>query len=307
VACAPNAYCDLGTCRSRITEFDVPGAGVIVDVTAGPDGNLWVIDALLNRVGRISTSGAKIDFFPIPTKDARPNRIIAGPDGNIWFTETIGKIGRATLAGAIEEYATPPGAYPWGIATGVDGKLWFTEVSARRVAVMVVDGSIEKEHAIPDGDAGPWEITAGPDGNLWFTDDLDRIWRVTPSGTFSAFAPRTSSSGLIGITAGADGNLWFAESTANQIGRITASGQLLEEIAIPSPNARLRAITRGADGNVWFLEAARGAPSLGRVTPSGTISEFPIPAVPTSICSGPDGNVWFPESDAGRIARFVPP
>jgi len=172
---------------------------------------------------------------------------------------------------------------------------------------MVVDGSIEKEHAIPDGDAGPWEITAGPDGNLWFTDDLDRIWRVTPSGTFSAFAPRTSSSGLIGITAGADGNLWFAESTANQIGRITASGQLLEEIAIPSPNARLRAITRGADGNVWFLEAARGAPSLGRVTPSGTISEFPIPAVPTSICSGPDGNVWFPESDAGRIARFVPP
>jgi streptogramin lyase len=58
-------------------------------------------------------------------------------------------------------------------------------------------------------------------------------------------------------------------------------------------------ITAGSDGNLWFTEIVNGPASqrskIGRVTPTGTVSEFPLPtptSVPTSITQGPDGTLW---------------
>jgi virginiamycin B lyase len=54
------------------------------------------------------------------------------------------------------------------------------------------------------------------------------------------------------------------------------------------------------DGNVWFTETN----AIGRMTPSGTITEFPVPARPGRISAGPDGNLWFTELRAiGRITQ----
>src|SRR5262245_47710922 len=48
------------------------------------------------------------------------------------------------------------------------------------------------------------------------------------------------------------------------------------------------AITRGADGNLWFTEF--NADRVGRITPSGAIKEFTLPAGsgPLDIITGPD-------------------
>ncbi|MES2172299.1 MAG: Virginiamycin B lyase [Actinomycetota bacterium] len=66
-------------------------------------------------------------------------------------------------------------------------------------------------------------------------------------------------------------------------------------------------ITVGPDGNLWFTE--RGTNSIGRVTPAGVITEFPVPtaaSLPDGITSGPDGNLWFSEGNAGKIGRITP-
>jgi streptogramin lyase len=68
------------------------------------------------------------------------------------------------------------------------------------------------------------------------------------------------------------------------------------------------AITAGPDGNVWFTDPVAG--TVGRITPSGQVTEFTTPfggAGP--ITAGPDGNLWF--STAGlraspAIARITP-
>ena len=47
----------------------------------------------------------------------------------------------------------------------------------------------------------------------------------------------------------------------------------------------------GSDHNLWFTESSRDR--IGRMTPAGVLSEFPIPTAggsPTEIASGPDGN-----------------
>jgi hypothetical protein len=50
--------------------------------------------------------------------------------------------------------------------------------------------------------------------------------------------------------------------------------------------------TAGPDGNVWFAELAGNR--IGRVTPAGTVTEFPLPvpqSAPLDITVGPDGNI----------------
>lgn len=128
--------------------------------------------------------------------------------------------------------------------------------------------------------------------------------------------PTGNFNGLNGITAGPDGNLWFTESfTGRKIGRITPDGTITEFSTprIINPFG----IVAGPDGNLWFteygFEELPGFPDtnlglVGRITPSGVISEFPIPAGSSyggDITAGPDGNLWFTEPSRGNAIGRV--
>ena len=71
---------------------------------------------------------------------------------------------------------------------------------------------------------------------------------------------------------------------------------------IPTFNAVPQGITAGPDGNVWFTEHNVG--KIGRITPAGVITEYPLPNAlsgPYDITLGPDGRLWFTEYDAGKL------
>ena len=74
--------------------------------------------------------------------------------------------------------------------------------------------------------------------------------------------------------------------------------------ASPSVQLSGQDVTKGADGNLWFTEPSQG--KIGRMTPSGAVTEFPLPnghSASGAITSGPDGNLWFTEGD--RIGRIT--
>jgi streptogramin lyase len=85
-----------------------------------------------------------------------------------------------------------------------------------------------------------------------------------------------------------------------------ASAQTITEFPVPTANSQPGGITTGPDGNIWFTEF--GASKIGRITPAGTITEFPIAASsnPEMIALGSDGNLWFPEVTANKIGRITP-
>ena len=85
-------------------------------------------------------------------------------------------------------------------------------------------------------------------------------------------------------------------------------------------------IAAGPDGDMWATEGDANA--IARITPSGEITEFPLPTAgswPNAITAGPDGNLWFTEdgnlyfpsgvlpnaigriTPGGRIAEFPLP
>jgi hypothetical protein len=78
----------------------------------------------------------------------------------------------------------------------------------------------------------------------------------------------------------------------------------------PLPGEFARDLTVGPDGNLWFTEYellsnSIEAGPIGRITPAGAVTEFPLPvasdfAGPLTV--GPDGNLWFPaSSEVGRV------
>jgi streptogramin lyase len=63
----------------------------------------------------------------------------------------------------------------------------------------------------------------------------------------------------------------------------------------------------GPDGNIWFAGAADGN-QIGRITPDGTVTQFPIPTPncrPTGIATGPDRNLWFTELYGNHIGQMT--
>jgi streptogramin lyase len=302
-----------------ITELPLPiGFGQPVDITAGPDGNLWFTLATFgtdtvssDHVGRI-TSGS-VTRFPVPAMGTIIGgggaglHITAGPDGNLWYTEIgLAKIGRLSPNGVVTEFPlASTNGNPGGITAGPDGNLWFTEnlfPSGLGKIGRISPSGVVTEFPIATPNSAPSGIARGSDGNLWFTENgANQIGRITPDGIITEFTIPTAGSGPTAITAGPDGNLWFVEELGNRIGQITPSGSITE-FAIPTANSQPNGITAGPDGNLWFTESLGN--NVGQISLAGRITEFSIPTAnsyPAAITTGADGNLWFTEEAGGLM------
>ena len=65
-------------------------------------------------------------------------------------------------------------------------------------------------------------------------------------------------------------------------------------------------IVEGSDGNLWYTYSFQA--DVGRITPSGTVTDFPIPtvnAVSGGIAAGSDGALWFCEFQGQKIGRIT--
>jgi virginiamycin B lyase len=88
------------------------------------------------------------------------------------------------------------------------------------------------------------------------------------------------------------------------IGSSAKEARASTEFSVPGLSANPSHIVTGPDGNLWITE--RGRISIVRLTPSGTITEFPVPGAVSlnAIIVGPDGAMWFTDLGSGQIGRI---
>lgn len=196
--------------------------------------------------------------------------------------------------------------------------LWMTAPNYNEVVSVGMDATF-KFHKMPDG-AMPHGIAFDAAGQLWVsfehltghgghtgpTDEINgQIARLDPvSGkVLKRYNVNTDPHGL-GI--GPDGKtVWFSGKTKGTVGFLKPDGkpvnyQLANKDAFPIY------IVAGHDRNMWFTELQGN--KIGRVTPAGKISEFPIPTAnsrPIAIVPQPDGTaLWFSEEAGNKVARI---
>jgi streptogramin lyase len=254
----------------QITEFSV-GSEEPVPITVGPDGNLWTTFTGTPNMARMSPNGVLTLF---DTRGGFPEIVfghcIDGRDGGVWCSDGGGPIARTDVAtGATSLYnGFPPGSGANDITLGPDGAIWFTDYGLNRVGRMTLSGVVT-EYSIPAAFIGPRSITVGPDRALWFTSD------------------------------------------SGQVGRIDTGGGGFRFYNLPEyptlAAAQLGAITTGPDANLW-LSAFTGPTNIVRLTPNGTITEYPIGSSASNILditAGPDGALWFTENFGDKIGRMT--
>ena len=221
--------------RGTFEEIPIPALGAPVDITVGPDGNIWAL--AFTNVARVTLRG-EVTLFPLPSTpfSSSSDRIVAGPDGNLWYTAGVQLIHRLTLTGVVTDFSVPSSGTIFGLAAGPDDAIWFTQAGGgpneNRIGRITTDGVVSTVVQLPDStlpfpsapDNMPIDITAGPDGRMYFTTYLvvpkNYIGAVSPRGQLQRFEIPTAGAASFGITSGPDGNVWFTENFNNSIGRV---------------------------------------------------------------------------------------
>jgi len=298
------------------------------------------VDASNGRISITASSGQHGDFyqgrFVILVPPSQPNVIELDLSGSSF--KDCRQSRSLTSAGK-----PPPRRHLWGNAKGnfrtrgrysitsVRGTTWLTADGCDGTAARVTQGTIGVadllrnrqvvlrrgknylskapiEYTIPTDSSEPTSITAGPDGNLWFTEAAGNIGRSTPRGSIIEFSVPTSNqtgeaaSSPEVIVAGPDGNLWFTDPGNHSVDRITTGGKITAFAVSGAPHG----LTVGPDNNLWFTEDNA---MLGRITPTGVVTEIALPLESPSnddrITTGADGNLWLVEPGANKIGRVT--
>lgn len=251
----------------RFRELPIPApGGRPYALSVGADGSVWFTESeCTSGIGRLARSGNWDNWKITGGCDAQPLALTQGPDGNVWFADVWGYYGRVTKDGLLTRFKLPDPSYALGITTGPDHNLWLAAAS-------------------------PYQ--------------KPYIAQISPLGfVIAQYYINPKAGEARGIVTGPDGALWFTEG--NAIGRITTSGQLTEYPLPPGSTGMPYQIAAGPDHNIWFVEYTPGAGVIGRMKPSGRLTEFQAVGVGGLqwIAPGPDKALWF--TGGGSIGRIT--
>ena len=266
-------------------------------LASGSDGNVWFINGV--GIAKIDSSGEVTTYTAGLAAGATPYDLTAGPNGDLWFTDNGAKaVGFVTPSGAIHEFSAPSGDVPLQIVAGSDGNVWFYSAGATHAIVKMTPSGTFTGYPMPTLGEIADNMVLGPDGAIWFSDmGTTSIGKIAPDGTITEY-PLAPGAIPTNITVGPDGDLWFADNSG-AIGQITTGGSVQEYRGGLQSGAVPDAIAPGPDGNVWFTDQYGNQRAIGRITPSGQITEFTTGLnddLPLDITAGADGNLWVPQA-----------
>jgi streptogramin lyase len=249
------------------------------------------------------TAAPTVTEIRLPRTD--PQRLALGGDGSIWATGAYGDVIRLDPSGHVHTYGIGADEYATDLVFGPDGAIWVAAYDR----IVRLDNAGNRR-SWPVGGSGLAESITSAGGALWFANSGNpgRIERLGTDGSIQSFKVAGPRKNLLmpGIAASQDGQLWFTQAgyprdPPDGIGRMTTDGHSSSR-ALTRRRANPTRIAAGPDGGIWFTE--RDAHAIGRIAPSGTLTEFPLTTglSPYDIKAGSDEALWFTaDSCIGRI------
>lgn len=111
-----------------------------------------------------------------------------------------------------------------------------------------------------------------------------------------------------GITVGPDGNLWVAGELNGEIVKVTTSGVSTKyggfSREVLNNNPSPQDVTVGADGNIWFTKGY-GLLNIGRISTSGTVTEFPSGMAHNTGIVALGDYVWYASSYYSKLGKMA--
>ena len=193
VCAGPDGY--VWTCAYNDVVSKITPAGVVSTyvgpsraegIIKGPDGNLWLTNALAGGITKLTTGGSGTHY----SVGTDSYGVCEGPDANIWYTygssSVATHIEAVTTGGSAVISVSPSGATNLvSICTGPDGNLWVADTGNKlwQVTTAGVCTAVTLTSHAPTNSRRA--VSVGPDGNLWVA--AGGLWQVAvATGTVAA-------------------------------------------------------------------------------------------------------------------------
>jgi streptogramin lyase len=265
--------------QGMLTRRSLVGIGIVLGAIA-----LAAQPPALASAQVVTASAGMVEYITGPFPRPFSSAIAVGPEDTVWL------VGETPIEGFVFPVTTLDRITATGVVTG-------------EFVIPLLSKQAYYENEI-------WEISPGEDGSAWFTSYSPTsgqafIGRVTAAGKVTEFDV-TNEFGEYpgGVAQGLDGDAWYTESDPNRIGVIEPDG-IVRSFMLPAFDGAGK-ITLGADGNMWFAATHESKPAIGRITPTGVITDFPIASSAEGIAAGSGGAVWFTEPGVSKVGRITP-
>lgn len=311
LACAL-ALVPAAAVHAEVLEPPIPLAGPANGVTAGADGNVYVVESFNRTVAVLTPSGALVRRVSLNAPAGGATSALLGPDGRVWVAITThdGSQGflRIDASGTVLPQATGLMCGPAGMGVSA-GRMLFTAPDPESAC-----GASHGLGSVGDGGA-PSSVPTGYNaydlaiaGGKAFVPDFDgnvvrRYALGTSWGAEEATYGIPVASGADGIEVGPGGQLFITMYNSGQVARLDPSAPNgTDATIVASGLVEPFGMARGADGALYV--ASKDARLL-RIAPDGSQRGIALPANFKAWQVAAVGNdIWVTDQDAARVLRI---
>ena len=209
------------------TSFESMNVGAHpLDVTVGPDGNVWFTvngsGGVGGAVGRVNAgSPLSAQIVGVPGNVQGPRGIVSGPDGNLYVlgADNADKIWKVTTAATPVVTEVANVSNPSFGELGPDGRIWFTRFEDNSVAAFTPGSNVVSTPSPVPGN--PWDIAFGGDGKGYITlHGTNAVVQLTRGAGAPSVSPLTVPAGTIAPTfavRGLGGEVYAAARGSNTV------------------------------------------------------------------------------------------
>jgi streptogramin lyase len=249
--------------RAVIEEWELgERASMQHDLTVHPDGRVYSVDMMQDKLYRLDPDNGEMRSFQIPRGELPPGGVFGGesqplpptanahvgphslqvaPDGGIWVTLALGnQLARFDPGSeAWEIHPLEEGFYPHTLRFDGRGRIWYTIAVSNHVGMFDPETKEFRTVRLPAAGFGQALALRMLPALLWMNRRFD----------MSRFAE--SGSGVVlpvpyGIDVAPDGSVWFSQLNQHRLGRLDPDSFQVEMIDTPfTAPRRLRFDSRG--------------------------------------------------------------
>jgi virginiamycin B lyase len=291
--------------EGALKEWAVPEPAFPRDPTPAPDGSLYFVHMLGDRLGRFDPKSERFESWPLPA-GTRPHNVVVDSEGIAWIT---GQSAHAMLrfdprSGQTQRIATQ--GDPHTAIIDAQGTLWFTmaakgwigRLDRKTLALQEI-----KVRGIPYG------LTVDAKGRVWTAlINQHRLAIIDPATAAVRELPLADGSAPMRMAAAPDGRLWATLHGSNRLIAVDpVAEKVVEDIALPAgPQGKAYAVTIDRAGTLWVNEINTDT-VLRRAVGEREWRVFELPTARAAIRKmvvDAEGALWYLGTNNNRLGRI---
>ncbi len=312
--------------RAVIEEWELGGRATMQhDLTVHPDGRVYSVDMLQDKLYRLEPATGQADVFDIPRGDlplggvfatggpvpstsnahVGPHSLQVAPDGSVYVTLALGnQIARFDPRDqGWSIFPLEDGIYPHTLRFDARGRLWYTVAVSNHVGMLDPATGEHRQVRVPAAGLGQALALRALPALLWLNRRFDLSNRASGGAGVTLPIP-------YGIDVAPDGGVWFSQLNQRRIGRIDPETLQVAMLETPFPGPRR--LRFDSQGKLWI--PGFSASLIARYDPQAErFDTFELPIEPrgteTPYALHVDRRsdaVWVCGTNSDTLIRFEP-